>query len=415
MKTRNAPFLQFLLLAYFSIVLMQGLQAQPDYIFKNNALVSGTLNQVGSVYRFSNIKPGIDGLVTITSTINLTLNNLDGTGAGGFDEALQPEVIIPPYTSGYVEFRVDFVVNGSTTPHVITEIPFTAIDIDGGVMGPDTLFESDSYEKTVSCYINFSTASTDLKVTQAGGFYNIQNVSGILFNGVDTVQRNVMFSIVYANISSLTFRVGGTNKTPYNWLRLRSVYFKKFSYPSGVLPENTISDFSGTHDNGFIHLRYTLSSPDQVEAVVIEKAESSMIFSPFTTQRPELENYNYQIKDFQKEATSYYRLKLIMKNGQYFYSTVLKFESRPAESQIFKVYPTAVHSDLKLQIQSSANTTAFITIYDYNGRIVHAEKTTLHTGTQLISIGGLSLLSSGNYVVVARYEDHEYQQRIQKQ
>ncbi len=40
-------------------------KAQPDYVFTGGVLESGTDLQIGAVYRFKEVKPGIDGLITI--------------------------------------------------------------------------------------------------------------------------------------------------------------------------------------------------------------------------------------------------------------------------------------------------------------------------------------------------------------
>src|SRR6187399_2484972 len=100
--------------------------SQPDYIFRNAVLVSGTDLQEGAVYRFSNVKPGTDALVTITDIEKIALNQLDGPS--GFDEAFQPYIYCPAKTKGYVEFRFDFVVAGTNTAQVMIEVPVTAID-----------------------------------------------------------------------------------------------------------------------------------------------------------------------------------------------------------------------------------------------------------------------------------------------
>src|SRR5215510_12981893 len=105
------------------------LVAQPDYVFKNPVLISGTDLQVGAVYRFSNVKPGYDGIITITDMVKVYLTQLDGPS--GFDEAFQPYIYCPAKSTGYVEFNLTFVVSGTNTPAVMAEVPLTAIDIDG--------------------------------------------------------------------------------------------------------------------------------------------------------------------------------------------------------------------------------------------------------------------------------------------
>jgi hypothetical protein len=80
------------------------------------------------------VKPGIDGIITITDmTGGMTLSELDGPS--GFDEAFQPYINCAGNQKGYVEFQLDFVISGTFTPAMMTEVPLTAIDIDGWRFG----------------------------------------------------------------------------------------------------------------------------------------------------------------------------------------------------------------------------------------------------------------------------------------
>src|SRR6478752_5225687 len=110
MKT-NFTLKIFLLRSVFILLLFSYVKAgfsQPDYDFRNPVLVSGTDKQIGAVYLFSNVKPGVDAFVTIKDiTGGIELNTIDG--GSGYTEALQPVLDVPAYANGYVEFDVDFV------------------------------------------------------------------------------------------------------------------------------------------------------------------------------------------------------------------------------------------------------------------------------------------------------------------
>lgn len=122
--------------------------AQPDYYFTKNVLESGTDLNEGAVYRFFDVKPGFDALVTIVDLNKITLNELDG--ASGFDEAFQPYIYCPGKTKGYVEFRIDFVIAGTNTLSKMLEVPMTAIDIDGYEFPDEKLYEFDEFEKSAA-------------------------------------------------------------------------------------------------------------------------------------------------------------------------------------------------------------------------------------------------------------------------
>ena len=147
MKQKTNP--KKLILISIIFLLTQTTQAQPDYVFTGGILESGTDLQIGAVYRFKEVKPGIDGLITITDmTGGMTLAQIDGPS--GFDEAFQPYINCAPLSKGYVEFQLDFVLAGTNTPAIMDEVPLTAIDIDGWVFPDEKLFEFDEFEMTPS-------------------------------------------------------------------------------------------------------------------------------------------------------------------------------------------------------------------------------------------------------------------------
>src|SRR6185295_13458655 len=110
------------------------LKAQPDYDFTTSIQVSGSGNpsnvMVGDVYRFLNVKPGVDALVTITDiTGGITVSALDA--GSGYPEALQPTLEVPPFTSGYLEMYFEFIDHTTDLPLTMAEVPVTCIDVDG--------------------------------------------------------------------------------------------------------------------------------------------------------------------------------------------------------------------------------------------------------------------------------------------
>ena len=81
------------------MLIVSQVKAQPDYVFTGGVLESGTDLQIGAMYRFTNVKPGIDGLITITDmTGGMTLAQIDGPS--GFAEAFQPYINCAPKSKG---------------------------------------------------------------------------------------------------------------------------------------------------------------------------------------------------------------------------------------------------------------------------------------------------------------------------
>ena len=97
MKANGTRFILIVVFLQLLVLICSiGASAQPDYNFSNSSLISGTDKQVNARYRFTNVKPGIDAIVTITGiTGGLTINQIDGNS--GFREAFQPVIDLPAY------------------------------------------------------------------------------------------------------------------------------------------------------------------------------------------------------------------------------------------------------------------------------------------------------------------------------
>ncbi|HEX6427887.1 MAG TPA: T9SS type A sorting domain-containing protein [Niastella sp.] len=234
MKTCNTPNISLaaLIQLLFFIVHFSA-NAQPRYDFRNSSKISGTSRQVGALYRFPNVRSGVDALVSITAiTGGLTINTFDGTSSG-FDEAFQPIITIPAHSSGYAEFNITFVTSGTTTPIIQTEIPITPIDVDGEA---GEVYEFDEIFRYSGSYVNYDLTGNEVQVSYpTANLVTGTNTGGITYDGVDTTAKEVMFSVVNANISSLVIRVGANNVSNQSHQRLRSIYFQKFTYPNSVL------------------------------------------------------------------------------------------------------------------------------------------------------------------------------------
>ena len=180
----------------------------------------GTTNTVGVRYRYPSVGTTPDGtvldaLVTVVSYNNnqdstpTTFRDADLPGAtAGFDPNLQPSlqpeapgtfIVAAPWT-GNITYRIQFVVNGTSTPRVIT-IAATTLDNDG------------------------STACGGLRefVTFSSGFNQIltaavtnQTVAGNTVTGPTTTQTNIGTgnnygsAALYVNVSEFNWTQGFT-------------------------------------------------------------------------------------------------------------------------------------------------------------------------------------------------------------
>jgi hypothetical protein len=214
------------------------LTAQPDYSFKSATLQSGTALQTGAVYRFSNVKTGVDALVTITFiSAGCTLSQFDNDGGAGYLDAFQPEILAPAHTNGYAEFHIAFVTAGTSTAMVQSEIPASAIDIDGNNSlwgGP--LNEYDGISMGASAYVDYNMMGAQLGITYSAGWVQALNTGGSEYGGISLSATPVMITTVNAGVAEFDYRTGVNNQSNISTLyRQKSLYFKKFTYPNSVL------------------------------------------------------------------------------------------------------------------------------------------------------------------------------------
>ncbi|MCB0448346.1 MAG: hypothetical protein KDD03_12725, partial [Gelidibacter sp.] len=174
---------------------------------------------LNEVFRFPNVSPGIDALVTIVDIVNATIPNLDdNTGDINY---FKPEIELNGLISGdraYVEYNFQFVQSGTSTPVVIPEIFVNFNDIDGN---------TDLMEQNWTQYpISYTTDNpTDLTFSSEG--WLIANSGNINYPGSSNNNTVVNYSTRHLNLSSYSIRLGVKviNNIP-STIRLHSVEFE---------------------------------------------------------------------------------------------------------------------------------------------------------------------------------------------
>ena len=417
-KTLTLVKMQKLLYGLFLILLPIASFAQPDYDFRNGTLISGTNLQVGALYRFNNVKSGVDAFVTITFiSPGVTVSELDGNS--GYPEALQPTLISSPGANGYLEMKFDFLIAGTNTPMMQTKVPVTPIDVDGyknfDGLG-NTVYEFDEIDLGGG-YINYDLLGTELIMSQSGNTFRGYNTAGIDYPGRDTSAKQVMFTVVNSNVTSCIIRVGVDNQTTVTTTRLRSVYFKEFWYANGLLPSACLLSFSGIQKANGNELNWELAADCGLSGITIERSHDGKKFS--SIEYKSIPNSSQKIKQnymdaIQAEGIVYYRLKLQNANGKYTYSDILIMKSKTSAVQGFKVYPNLVESGATINLSVQKNENAELMIVDLGGRIMSRQQTRLSQGNNSIQLNDTDRLIAGNYLVVLSVGNEKMTQKIIK-
>jgi hypothetical protein len=403
------------LFAFFaSIFLLQAITiAQPDYSFTSFSHVSGTDKQVGALYRFTNVKSGLDALVTITAiTGGVSINNLDG--GSGYSEAFQPVVTAPSGANGYIEFNIQFVTAGTSTPVVQTTVAATPIDVDGD----NNVKEFDQIQR-ISGVVDYNVTGLELSIGYASGWFTGTNIGAVDYPGIDTSAKGVMFTVINTNISSFRIRTGVNNQGNSNVNRLRSVYFRRFIYPvSALLPLSHLISFTGAASQNKVSLNWELAAGHSFSKVIVERSENGTTYIAVneTAVASADKNTKASYTDFKvNDGNVYYRLKMITVAGKTEYSNVLVFKSGNNNStKQIKVYPTAIQSSVAVNVTAENSGSAVFQIADYSGRIVYQQAINLQTGNNNIAIQGLDKLMKGNYIALVKQGNSVHQQKVVK-
>jgi hypothetical protein len=180
--------------------------AEQDFIFptiftEDSGDGDLTNHQMGDVYRFSNIKPNIDGLLTVVNFNNGFCRVLDDNSSNasflkpGFNSSS-----IPAGTLAYAEFNLTFVTTGTFIPVVIDELFMNINDLDGGI-------DRREVAKIPTPYSYVIEDDTEVTVTQENDFL-VATSGDINYGGSGNLQSIVNLKARYFNISNLTFQIG---------------------------------------------------------------------------------------------------------------------------------------------------------------------------------------------------------------
>ncbi len=170
-------------------------------------LVSGTPLTQGAVYRIANITAGTDALVTIVTTNNATVANIDNNTADPASFKPQTAFNFPNIgDQGYIEYNIQFVDSGLFTPVIIPKFFMNFNDIDGGANYGEQNWADNPATYTTS-------NPTELTMTTDGSWV-IGTAGPNDYPGAGNTFPQVNFSVNYNSKSEISIRVGAVARVP---------------------------------------------------------------------------------------------------------------------------------------------------------------------------------------------------------
>ena len=186
-------------------------------------LVSGTARQVGAVYRFSGVAPGVDALVTIETLSNAEITAIDDN-SNGVAEAFSP-TIQGQRANGFAQFSFRFVDAGTNNARVVS---YTASALDLDSTEETIQFrDANAFTRESNSFVTASVNTAARTVDLRGGGQSV--------NPTSRTATRYIASADYTDVSGFTYRAGvdGTS------LRQTSLLFENINYTSAtttVLP-----------------------------------------------------------------------------------------------------------------------------------------------------------------------------------
>lgn len=393
----------------FCAVLVSALKVQSQsqvlpWLFEFQAtptLISGTNNAVNSVYRISNVKSGTDAIITIVSaTGGAKVNILDDNDISK-PEAFSPNIKLKKNSTGYIDFKIDFVVAGTLTPMPQDSLYATGIDIDGN----SNLHELDGIDLGggVSSYW---VATPEITVTQNGTMFTGTNIGGNEYGGIDTSAKQVMFTVKHSSVSSFIFRCGAINNYNSSQDRQTSLYFRDFIYPQGGPLAVSYLSFDAVANNNAVTLKWVTAQEINNNHFEVERSFDNNNFSTitivldgFTTNGT---GKSYMAKDQSSELKSkqvvYYRLKQVDNDGKITYSKVLAVRLQSKSDVVMQTSPNPFVNNLNISFNATEAGIAQVRLISTTGQTLLSKQSAISKGHNSILLDGLSNLSSGIYV-----------------
>lgn len=151
-----------------------------------------------------------------------------------------------------------------------------------------------------------------------------------------------------------------------------------------------LNNFTGQINNGTVTLTWNSGVESGFDGYEVEKSMNGQKFMRIGTVAPKGNDQSYYYTTIQNESISYYRLKLLNKDGKTDYSDIVSFTNDSGSGAI-RLTPNPAKNFVHIQMA----TAAVLHIYDGSGKLV--QSASLKAGDNKVDIRSLS---SGIYFAV---------------
>ncbi|MFT3846872.1 MAG: T9SS type A sorting domain-containing protein [Lacibacter sp.] len=382
--------------------LLLSLPTFSQLVLKNPALVIGDGKAVGSVYKFTQVYPGIDAMVSIDSLVGgATLDEIDLKGVG-YEDAFQPKIKSGGKGISYILFTIRFVIQNTSIPVTMSSVTATNLDLDGN----NSLKERCEFDMKGGKAV-FASTTPEISVTVNNGHFLGQNISGKEYTDIDTSAQAVMFKATGTNINEFTVRLGASLSNTSSSSRQYSVYIKDFILTNSATLPVTLIGFQAVLKGNSSLLNWTTTTHTNFSHFVVEKstngkdfAEAGILFAD-SSYSSILSNYSFKenLQNVSAKAI-FYRLKMVDIDNKYSYSEIRMLRLSNEPSIKISTFPNPVTNELRVQIPAEwQEKQVLYEIYNSNGILVKHVSNAKASQVQQINV---SNLGAGTFIVKVR-------------
>jgi uncharacterized repeat protein (TIGR01451 family) len=179
---------------------------------------------------------------------------------------------------------------------------------------------------------------------------------------------------------------------------------RAWRYAGAVLPVQILT-FAGKQQGYNNILNWSIITKDEIERFEVERSVNNVVYSKISTvqkavQLNTLQQFNYTDDVSSLTATTlYYRIKIITKAGEVYYSNNIVISIQPQTNTIITIAPNPATTDVSIKFTSNREEITEIRLVDNTGRIILKETKQVIKGINTVQLNNLSKLSNGLYLM----------------
>ena len=169
----------------------------------------------------------------------------------------------------------------------------------------------------------------------------------------------------------------------------------------GVVPVKLMS-FSGKTNEQSNNLYWSTASEENFSHFEVERSNDGSTYNRFSTVNSKGSygrGATYNLNDaYPFAGYSFYRLKMIDKDGSFSYSNIVRLETSRKSVAVTMLYPNPVKDQLSIQVQSDKSQSLSVSVTDMSGKLIISNTMNVSTGLNNRMLN-LNQLAPGIYLL----------------